>query len=174
MLGKIDVIRFMCVVLLCTAGTASFLSNNVLAHGALESVPEQCLTLTSLKLETNANTTDNVITYLAVLTCVCMITYPILSIVFAIWTYHDAGKRGMSSFRWAIVVGITNLLGLIIYLAVRNPPRESVSRNNLTYAKPREESQVKIAGETQYGCPYCGTETDLNARFCKNCGARLR
>lgn len=44
----------------------------------------------------------------------------ILSVVLGVWIYRDAQSRGLSGPMWLIVLFVTNLIGLIIYLIVRN------------------------------------------------------
>jgi len=43
----------------------------------------------------------------------------IISIVLAVWVYSDAEKRGMEAALWLIIVLLTGVIGLIIYLIVR-------------------------------------------------------
>ncbi|MBS7248444.1 MAG: PLDc N-terminal domain-containing protein [Candidatus Jordarchaeales archaeon] len=43
----------------------------------------------------------------------------ILDIVIAVWVYRDAKRRGMEAALWLLIVLLTGLIGLIIYLIVR-------------------------------------------------------
>ena len=50
----------------------------------------------------------------------CMVVMVIISILIAVWVYRDAKSRGMSGALWLIIVLIAGIIGLIIYLVVRN------------------------------------------------------
>nr|MDO8082972.1 PLDc N-terminal domain-containing protein [Candidatus Freyarchaeota archaeon] len=40
-------------------------------------------------------------------------------IVLAVWVYRDANERGMDAAIWLLIVILTGIIGLIIYLIVR-------------------------------------------------------
>ena len=44
----------------------------------------------------------------------------VFSIAIAIWVYRDANERGMNGVLWVVVLLVGGILGLIIYLIVRN------------------------------------------------------
>lgn len=44
----------------------------------------------------------------------------IISIILAVWVYSDAEKRGMEAALWLLIVLLTGIIGLIIYLIVRD------------------------------------------------------
>jgi len=81
----------------------------------------------------------------------------IAGILLYFWVYNDAKSRGMEGALWVLVVLVANVVGLIIYLMVReeNRPRSLIS----TYS-----------GRQTRFCSNCGTEHTLNAKFCSNCG----
>ncbi|MGQ9720739.1 MAG: PLDc N-terminal domain-containing protein [Candidatus Jordarchaeum sp.] len=42
-----------------------------------------------------------------------------LAIVLGVWVYRDAEERGMEGVIWLLIVLLTGIIGLIIYLIVR-------------------------------------------------------
>ena len=44
----------------------------------------------------------------------------VFSIAIAIWVYRDANERGMSGALWVVVLLVGGIVGLIIYMLVRN------------------------------------------------------
>jgi RNA polymerase subunit RPABC4/transcription elongation factor Spt4 len=81
----------------------------------------------------------------------------ILGIVIVFWVYRDAERRGMSGVLWALLVLVGNIIGLIIYLIVRN-----------------EEFPRRISDEPIQSCPSCGKAVPQHFAFCPHCGARLK
>lgn len=79
-----------------------------------------------------------------------------LWIAVIVWVYRDAERRGMNGILWALLVFIGNLIGLLIYLIVRNDvvtsPATSVSAQS---------------------CPQCQKPVSPNFEFCPHCGARM-
>ena len=45
----------------------------------------------------------------------------VLYIKLLIWVYQDAQKSNMDELIWLLIVVVTGLIGLIIYLSVRDP-----------------------------------------------------
>ncbi len=43
----------------------------------------------------------------------------VVDVIIAVWVYRDARDRGMEAELWLIMVLLTGLIGLIIYLIVR-------------------------------------------------------
>ena len=50
---------------------------------------------------------------------IIIVVWCIIGIVLAIWVYKDAESRGMNGALWLIIVILTGIIGLIIYLVVR-------------------------------------------------------
>jgi len=48
-----------------------------------------------------------------------VVLWCIVAIILAVWVYSDAEKRGMEAALWMIIVLLTGIIGLIIYLIVR-------------------------------------------------------
>jgi RNA polymerase subunit RPABC4/transcription elongation factor Spt4 len=81
----------------------------------------------------------------------------ILGIIIVFWVYRDAERRGMSGILWALLVLVGNIVGLIIYLIVRN-----------------EEFPRRIGDELTQSCPSCGKAVPQRFAFCPHCGTRLK
>ena len=79
----------------------------------------------------------------------------VIGIMICLWVYRDAESRGMNGALWVIIVIFTNIIGLIIYLIVRE--------SKLT-APPQRITQI---------CPQCGYVLYEEANFCPHCGKSL-
>jgi RNA polymerase subunit RPABC4/transcription elongation factor Spt4 len=97
----------------------------------------------------------------------------IVWIAVIIWVYKDAERRGMSGILWALLVFIGNLIGLLIYLIVRQDhpvccapetPRPAASPPGSTLTCPSCKKPVE---KSFTYCPHCGAAIQLS---CKNCG----
>jgi len=80
-----------------------------------------------------------------------------ISIFLCIWVYRDAQSRGMDGVLWLIIVLFANVVGLIVYLIVREEKR------------PEQLARPSIKGQRWF-CPNCGQEISQYANFCPNCG----
>jgi ABC-type transport system involved in multi-copper enzyme maturation permease subunit len=79
-----------------------------------------------------------------------------IGIFLCIWIYKDAKSRGMDGTLWVIIILIANIIGLIIYLVVReDKKKESIPREGTRY------------------CVYCGKNVSLDAKFCGTCGKQI-
>lgn len=76
-----------------------------------------------------------------------------------VWVYRDAEKRGMSGALWALLVFVGSIIGLIIYLIIRN--------ENLI----RSEGSDAVKTEP---CPGCEKPVSSDYVFCPHCGKRLQ
>lgn len=83
------------------------------------------------------------------------ILYFVIGLLLCIWVYRDAEKRGMSGALWLIIVLIANILGLLIYLIVREP--EGTRR-------------IRPASPNTLFCRYCGSTIPQDSKFCLKCG----
>lgn len=81
----------------------------------------------------------------------------ILGIIIVFWVYRDAEQRGMSGVLWALLVLVGNIVGLIIFLIVRN-----------------EEFPRRTVVEATQSCPGCGKVIAQKYAFCPHCGTRLK
>ncbi|MEX2750903.1 MAG: hypothetical protein Q6366_003350 [Candidatus Freyarchaeota archaeon] len=50
---------------------------------------------------------------------IILIVWCVIAIALAVWVYKDAEERGMEGALWLIIVLLLGLIGLIIYLIVR-------------------------------------------------------
>jgi NADH:ubiquinone oxidoreductase subunit 6 (subunit J) len=101
----------------------------------------------------------------------------IFQIYICVWVYRDAKKRNMDEILWLIIVLIFGLLGLIIYLIIRNPivPEKSKQPVKQTQTPtetitPKEIPKEKI---TKF-CPMCGAKIPVEAQFCSYCGNKIQ
>jgi hypothetical protein len=76
------------------------------------------------------------------------------------WVYRDAEKRRMNGILWTLLVFIGNIIGLIIYLLVRN--------GGETHDEEKTESV-----ETSR-CPKCDKPISQDYAFCPHCTAPLK
>jgi len=123
---------------------------------------------------------------------VCIIVF-ILYISIAVWIYKDAESRGMSGILWVMVVFLLGLIGLIIYLLVRNPmypayyygPAYQYQQPPQAYQQPRPQQREQKPDENVMGdprvkedktvtCNNCGAVLDDQSKFCGYCGAQLK
>jgi hypothetical protein len=96
------------------------------------------------------------------------------------WVYRDAESRGMSGILWALLVFIGNVVGLIIYLIVRNeqgrrpqpPPAEKCPSCGQTVG-PGFTFCPHCGAKLKPVCPGCGKPVDRTWKVCPNCGASL-
>ncbi len=58
--------------------------------------------------------------------CIPLIWF-IVSVLLCVWVYRDAEARGMEGALWLIIVLITGILGLIVYLIVREDKKQTTS-----------------------------------------------
>ena len=81
----------------------------------------------------------------------------IIGLFIVVWVYRDAERRGMSGILWALLVLVGNIVGLLIYLIVRND----------------ELPKRIVAGETET-CPSCGKVVAQKFTYCPYCGTRMK
>jgi hypothetical protein len=79
-----------------------------------------------------------------------------LWVLVLVWVYRDAQRRGRNGLLWALLVLIGNVIGLIIYLIIRN---ESVAR-------PQAPCCEK--------CPSCGNPVGVGFTYCPHCGRPIK
>lgn len=102
---------------------------------------------------------------LGLLICFIVILLPIiLAIVFAIWIYKDANKRGKEGIVWAIILVLVTLflsfIGLIIIIVIWLAIRPPIG------GEPKSVSSDRR-------CPNCGRPIPFDARICPYCGKRF-
>jgi hypothetical protein len=82
----------------------------------------------------------------------------ILWLFVIVWVYRDAERRKMSGVLWALFVLVGNIIGLLIYLIVRND------------SLPARQTEQIVADP----CPNCEKKVQQDFEFCPNCGTKLR
>lgn len=97
-----------------------------------------------------------------------------IPIMIAVYVYRDASKRGMNAVLWMLIALLTpSLLGLIIYLLVRN------NYSDLKCPKcdtPIEESFVvcpTCRTKLRPTCPTCAAPVQPTWQVCPHCGTPL-
>jgi len=80
----------------------------------------------------------------------------LVALLILVWAYQDAESRGMNGALWAIIIFFLSVLGLLLYLIVRSPQKDT----NII----RQVSRV---------CPKCGQVLNEEAKFCPRCGKGL-
>lgn len=97
----------------------------------------------------------------------------ILYLKLLIWVYNDAKKRNMDELIWLLIVVVTGLIGLIIYLIVRDPLVAKKPEQPPKPKTPQQEPKVEEKREVKY-CPACGSPVTEKADFCSLCGEKLK
>jgi RNA polymerase subunit RPABC4/transcription elongation factor Spt4 len=99
----------------------------------------------------------------------------IIWIAVIVWVYRDAERRGMSGLLWALLVFIGNLIGLLIYLIVRQDHPEAASGETAAVCCDERAASAPIAKTApSLTCPSCQKPVEKDFAFCPNCGARLQ
>jgi hypothetical protein len=81
----------------------------------------------------------------------------IIWIFVIIWVYRDAESRGLNGVLWALLVLIGSVIGLLIYLIIRN--------ENVPQSPPSQTTPC---------CPQCSQPIGPNFTYCSHCGTRLQ
>jgi hypothetical protein len=82
-----------------------------------------------------------------------------------VWVYKDAERRGMNGVLWALLVFIGNLIGLLIFLIIRQEHRP---------ASPGQVAPAAPAPKTCCACPSCQQPIEKNHTYCPHCGATIQ
>jgi len=82
-----------------------------------------------------------------------VIFWLVIAILLCVWVYRDAESRGMNGALWVIIVLITGIIGLVVYLIVR-------------------EEKHAVAPITRV-CLKCGRSVSVEAKFCPYCGKKF-
>ena len=97
-----------------------------------------------------------------------------IPILIGVYVYRDANKRGMNAVLWTLIALFTpSLLGLIIYLLVRNNYSDLTCPNCNSRV---EESFVVCPNcrtKLRPTCATCGTAVQTTWKVCPHCGTDL-
>ncbi len=97
-----------------------------------------------------------------------------IPLLIGIYVYRDANRRGMNAVLWTLIAVFTpSLLGLIIYLLVRNNYSDLTCPNCNT---PVEESFIVCPScrtKLRPTCPACSAPVQTTWQVCPHCGEPL-
>lgn len=97
-----------------------------------------------------------------------------IPILIGVYVYRDASRRGMNAVLWTLIAVFTpSLLGLIIYLLVRNNYSDLTCPN---CNAPVEESYVVCPNcrtKLRPTCEACGAAVQTSWKVCPHCGTDL-
>ena len=103
--------------------------------------------------------------------------FVVLWIAVIIWVYKDAERRGMSGLLWSLLVFFGNLIGLLIFLIVRqdHPVCCGPEASGTSAAPaPRGSSPPASAAASQLTCPFCKKPVEKTFTYCPHCGTTLQ
>jgi len=98
--------------------------------------------------------------------------FVIIWFVVILWVYRDAERRRMSGLLWALLVFIGNLIGLLIYLIVRQD--HPVCDEPAGSPTPTPPSAPGVAIKKPSACPACQKPVETGFVYCPHCGAPLQ
>ncbi|MEJ2244813.1 MAG: zinc ribbon domain-containing protein [Acidobacteriota bacterium] len=86
----------------------------------------------------------------------------VLWIAVTLWVYSDAEQRNMNGVLWGLLVFVGNIIGLLIYLIVRN--------EGTSYSV----SSPSVSVPESNPCPSCRAEVQAGFAFCPQCGSKMK
>jgi hypothetical protein len=89
-----------------------------------------------------------------------------------LWVYKDAERRRMSGLLWALLVFIGNLVGLLIYLIIRQDHPVCAEPSGSATAPP--PGPPETAEKKRPACPACQKTVEPVFIYCPHCGASLQ
>jgi RNA polymerase subunit RPABC4/transcription elongation factor Spt4 len=101
----------------------------------------------------------------------------IIWIVVIVWVYKDAEQRRMNGVLWALLVFIGNLIGLLIYLLVRQDhplPGQDKAKATAPKTAPTAAPTASPPAKPALSCPSCQKPVEKDFTYCPYCGAALR
>ncbi len=131
--------------------------------------------------------------YIAVIVFLVVFLALVIHVAIAVWVYRDAQKRNMEAGIWVLILLLFSLLGIVIYLLVRDPlpnqrrykqkyhpphPRHYAPVYHQPYSPqppPMPQPPLRPAPRNPQKrfCIACGKPISPDALFCANCGTRL-
>jgi hypothetical protein len=98
--------------------------------------------------------------------------FVIIWLAVILWVYKDAERRRMSGLLWALLVFIGNLIGLLIYLIVRQD--HPVWDEPAGRATPSPSAAPGATEKKLPACPACQKPVETGFVYCPHCGAALQ
>ena len=106
----------------------------------------------------------------------------LLWILVIVWVYRDAEERGMNGALWALLVLVGNIIGLIIYLIVRNEAITGGMMSSATVTCPNCKKIIKAdytfcphcSAKVSAVCPSCEKPVETGWKACPYCGHALK
>jgi hypothetical protein len=103
-----------------------------------------------------------------VLAAIAALGFALYWLSVAWWAFKDARTRRMPAYGWGVLVLVTNLVGMAIYLLVRNaahncPACGAPARRGFAYCPECGEA-------LRESCPNCGKELKAGWHYCAACG----
>ena len=95
-----------------------------------------------------------------------------LQIYMLIWVYKDAKKRNMDAAIWLLIVIVLGIIGLIIYLIIREPLVTEKSEQPAEVTSTQIETKIPKERTTIY-CAMCGEKIPVDAQSCSYCGNKI-
>ena len=101
--------------------------------------------------------------------------FVIIWLAVILWVYKDAERRRMSGLLWALLVFIGNLIGLLIYLIIRQDhPICEEPAGSAGLPQSSQPTRPEAAGEKPLTCPACNKTVEPGFVYCPHCGASLQ
>jgi hypothetical protein len=105
------------------------------------------------------------------------LVFVILWIAVIVWVYKDAERRGMSGLLWSLLVFFGNLIGLLIFLIVRQDHPVCCGPDAAAPSAPpasRSTSPPAAASMSSFSCPSCKKPVEKGFTYCPHCGTALQ
>lgn len=89
----------------------------------------------------------------------------------ALWVFKDANKKDRNPSLWALLVLITNLVGLFVYIIYR---QNSIVCNSCGQLQSRDSKFCSSCGsKINKTCDRCNNVVSPKDKYCNNCGNKL-
>lgn len=92
----------------------------------------------------------------------------VLWIAVIVWVYKDAERRGMNGLLWSLLVFFGHLIGLIVFLIVRQDNAAPSGQGASASSAPISAVALKSA------CPNCRQPVEKGFAYCPHCGTALQ
>lgn len=97
-----------------------------------------------------------------------------IPVLLGVYVYRDATKRGMNAVLWTLIAILTpSLLGLIIYLLVRNNYSDLTCPNCNTRVEESFMICPNCRTKLRPSCETCGAMVQTGWKVCPHCGTEL-